>query len=43
MIERLLEFKVMNEGSVPLIESLTRTMLPTSPGSGSIIVGKVYV
>jgi hypothetical protein len=42
-IVRLLEFKVMNEGSNPVTEFFTSTMLPTSPGSGSMIAGKVYV
>jgi hypothetical protein len=38
---RLLELKVMKEGSNPETDSFTRITLPTSPGSGSIIAGKL--
>ncbi len=43
LIVRLFEFKVINEGRIPKTESFTRITLPTSPGSGSVIVGKLYV
>jgi hypothetical protein len=38
---RLLEFRVMKEGSNPETDSITRITLPISPGSGSIIAGKL--